>query len=114
MLPYEADMLAVMAEHDELARALLDPTEAEQVKAGEALRRTVAELHEMRGQQARVEEALRISEERLKAVLRATRMAFWVWDPPSDIATAPATRNKLRHASWGGIGSTRRGFERAS
>ena len=112
MLPYEADMLAVMAEHDELARALLDPTEAEQAKAGETLRRTVAELHQMRDERARVEEALRVSEERLKAVLRATHMAFWVWDPASDIVSASDTMNELYGMPPGEtFKSSRRGFE---
>ena len=88
-------MLMVMAKHSELAQVLLDPTEAEQVKAGEALRRTLAELLETRSERARVEEALRISEERLKAVLRAARMAYWVWDPATDVVSASDTIAEL-------------------
>jgi len=83
-LAYEADMLAVMAQHRELAQWLLDRTEAEHVRAGEALRRTLAELQEIRGERAKVAEALRLTEERLKSVLHAARMAFWVWDPATD------------------------------
>jgi PAS domain S-box-containing protein len=94
-LKYEPDMCAVMAEHDELARLLLDQTEAEQVKTGEELRRTLAELHESRGERARVEEALRISEERFKAALRATRMAFWEWESATDTVSASSTMDEL-------------------
>lgn len=43
-LAIEPDMLATLEKHDELARLLLDPSEAEQVNAGEALRQSLAEL----------------------------------------------------------------------
>ena len=94
-LEYEPDMLAVMAKHDDLARLLLDRNEAERAKAGDALRRALAELHESRGERARAEAALRISEERLKAVLDAARMAFWEWDPATDTVTASDTMADL-------------------
>lgn len=94
-LAYEADMQSLMAKHSELARMLLDRTEAEQVKAGEALRRTLAELQEMRGERARVEETLRITEQRLRSALHAARMAFWVWDPETDQVSASDTINEL-------------------
>jgi PAS domain S-box-containing protein len=94
-LACEDDMLAVLAKHPDLARLLLDRTEAEQVKAGEALRRTLTELQEIRGERARVEEALRLSEERLAAALRAARMAFWVWDPATDAVSASDTMDEL-------------------
>jgi len=41
-LAIEPDMLSVLEKHDELGRLLLDPSEAERVKAGEALRQTRA------------------------------------------------------------------------
>jgi PAS domain S-box-containing protein len=94
-LACEDDMLAVMAKHSDLARLLLDRTEAERVKAGEAMRRTLTELHEVRGERARVEAALRLSEERLAAALRAARMAFWVWDPATDTVSASETMDEL-------------------
>jgi PAS domain S-box-containing protein len=94
-LEYEPDMLAVMAKHDDLAGLLLDRTEAERAKAGDALRRALAELQESRGERARAEAALRVSEERLKAVLDAARMAFWEWDPATDTVTASDTMDDL-------------------
>jgi len=45
-LAIEPDMLSVLEKHHELARLLLDPSEAECVKAGEALRQTLAELED--------------------------------------------------------------------
>ncbi len=43
-LAVEADMRSVLEKHQELTRLLLDPSEADRVKAGEALRQTLAEL----------------------------------------------------------------------
>jgi PAS domain S-box-containing protein len=94
-LEYEPDMLAVMAKYDDLAKLLLDGTEAERAKASVALRRTLAELDQSRGARARAEEALRISEKRLKAVLDAARMAFWEWDPATDTVCASDTMGDL-------------------
>jgi PAS domain S-box-containing protein len=94
-LECEPDMLAVMAKHDDLAKLLLDPTDAERAKAGEALRRTLAELHESQGERARAEEALRISEERLQAVLDTARMAYWEWDFATDKVSASGTMDDL-------------------
>jgi PAS domain S-box-containing protein len=94
-LAFEPDMCAVMAKEADLARLLLDETEAVQVKAGEALRRTLAQLQDTQGERARAEEALRISEARLTAVLRAARMAYWEWDLTSDIVSASETMNEL-------------------
>ncbi len=94
-IEYESDMLAVLAKHDELAQLLLDRSEAERTKAGETLRRTLAELQDSRGERARVEEALRVSEERLKAVLHAARMAFWEWEPATDTVSASETMDDL-------------------
>jgi PAS domain S-box-containing protein len=45
-LAIEPDMLTVLEKHAELARLLFDPSEAENVKAGEALRQTLAELED--------------------------------------------------------------------
>jgi PAS domain S-box-containing protein len=94
-LAYEPDMLAVIARETDLARLMLDQSEAEGIKAGEALRRMLAELQESRGERARAEEALRISEERLKAVLLTSRMAFWEWDPATDTVSASETMDEL-------------------
>ena len=111
-LPYEADMLALMARHGELAALMLDQTEAEQVKAGETLRRTLAELHVMRGERAQVEQALRLSEERLAAALRAASMAYWVWDPATDTVNASDTLDELLGLPPGKrLDSGVRGFE---
>jgi hypothetical protein len=38
----------VLERHDELGRLLLDRSEAERVKAGEALRQTLAKLHDVK------------------------------------------------------------------
>ena len=94
-LEYEPDMLAVMAKHDELAQLLLDRSEAERTKAGETLRRTLVELQDSRGERAKVEKALRITEERLKAALHAARMAFWEWEPATDTVSASDTMDDL-------------------
>jgi PAS domain S-box-containing protein len=94
-LGYEPDMLAIMAKYDELAKLLLDPTEAVRAKAGEALRRTLAELQESRDERARAEEALRISEERLQAVLDAAHMAYWEWDFATGEICASSTMDDL-------------------
>jgi PAS domain S-box-containing protein len=45
-LAIEPDMLTMLEKHAELARLLLDPSEAENVKAGEALRHTLTELQD--------------------------------------------------------------------
>jgi PAS domain S-box-containing protein len=45
-LNIEPDMLRVLEKHDGLAQLLLDPVEAEQVRAGEALRQTLAVLED--------------------------------------------------------------------
>jgi PAS domain-containing protein len=45
-LAIEPDMLTALEKHAELARLLLDPSEAENVKAGEALRQTLAQLED--------------------------------------------------------------------
>jgi PAS domain S-box-containing protein len=111
-LAYETDMLAVMAKHGELARLLIDRSEAEHVKAGDAFRRTLAQLQEIRGEQARVEAALRITEERLQAVLRTAHMAFWAWDPATDTVSASLTMDELLGLPPGErLTSSRRGFE---
>ncbi len=94
-LAIEPDMLAVMSREAELARLLLDVTAAQHVKAGEALRRTLAELRATQGDRARAEEALRITEERLTVVLRAVRMAYWEWDPATDTVNVSDTMDEV-------------------
>jgi PAS domain S-box-containing protein len=62
-LAIEPDMLSVLEKHDGLARLLLDPSEAERVKAGEALRQTLAKLEDAQA-------SLRESKERLAAIVQ--------------------------------------------
>ena len=62
-LAIEPDMLAVLEKHDALATLLFDPSEAERVKAGEALRQTLARLQD-------AEASLRESNERLAAIVQ--------------------------------------------
>jgi PAS domain-containing protein len=62
-LAIEPDMLAVLEKHDVLARLLYDPSEAERVKAGEALRQTLAELKDTKA-------SLREGQERLAAIVQ--------------------------------------------
>jgi PAS domain S-box-containing protein len=72
-LAIEADMLAVLEKHQELARLLLDPSEAERVKAGEALRHTLAKLED-------VEASLRVSSETLELALQSAGQFAWEVD----------------------------------
>jgi PAS domain S-box-containing protein len=62
-LAIERDMLAVLEKHNVLARLLYDPSEAERVKAGEALRQTLAELKDTKA-------SLREGLERLAAIVQ--------------------------------------------
>jgi PAS domain S-box-containing protein len=110
-LEYETDMLAVMGQHDDLAKLLLDRTEAERAKASVALRRTLAELQESRGERARAEEALRISEARLQAVLSAARMAYWEWDFATDTVTASGRDDLFGLAAGERFQANSRGFD---
>ena len=63
-------MLAVLERHDDLARLLLDPSEAERVKAGEALRQTLAKLED-------VEASLRVSSQTLELALQSAGQFAW-------------------------------------
>lgn len=63
-LAIEADMLAVLEKHQELARLLFDPSEAERVKGGEALRQTLAKLED-------INSSLRVSSETLELALQS-------------------------------------------
>ena len=111
-LAYEPDMLAVMAKEAGLARVLLNVTEAQHVRAGEALRRTLAELRTTQGHRARAEEALRITEERLTAVLSAVRMAYWEWIPITDTVNASDTMDEILGLAPGQkFQSSTQGFE---
>ena len=62
-LAIEPDMLAVLEKHNVLARLLYDPSEAERVKAGAALRQTLAELKDTKA-------SLREGLERLAAIVQ--------------------------------------------
>jgi PAS domain S-box-containing protein len=69
----DSDMLAVLERHDELARLLLDPSEAERAKAGEALRQTLARLEN-------VEASLSVSSQTLELALQSAGQFAWEID----------------------------------
>jgi PAS domain S-box-containing protein len=69
----DPEMLAVLEKHDELARLLLDPSEAEHAKAGEALRQTLARLEN-------VESSLRVSGQTLELALHSAGQFAWEID----------------------------------
>jgi signal transduction histidine kinase len=64
-LGYESDMVALMRNHPDLARLLLDSSEAEWAHSGQALLRALDDLRSTSG-------ALRSSEERFRALVTAT------------------------------------------
>jgi len=72
-LAVDPDMLAVLERHDDMARLLLDPSEAERVKAGEALRQTLAKLED-------VEASLRVSRQTLELALQSAGQFAWEID----------------------------------
>src|SRR5215468_6836638 len=72
-LAIDPDMLTVLERHDDLARLLLDPSEAERVKAGEALRQTLAKLED-------VEASLRVSGQTLELALQSAGQFAWEID----------------------------------
>jgi PAS domain S-box-containing protein len=65
-LAIEPDMLTMLEKHDVLARLLLDPSEAEHAKAGEALRQTLVELKDTKSSLRESKEQLR----RLAAIVQ--------------------------------------------
>jgi PAS domain S-box-containing protein len=72
-LSIEPDMRSVLDKHEVLARLLLDPSDAERVKAGEALRRTLAELGDVKA-------SLRVSSEALELALVSGGQYVWEID----------------------------------
>jgi len=72
-LSIEPDMLSVLEKHEGLARLLLDPSDAERVKAGEALRQTLAELKDVKA-------SLRVSSEALELALVSAGQYIWEID----------------------------------
>jgi PAS domain S-box-containing protein len=66
-------MLAVLEKHRELARLLLDPSEAQRVKGGEALRQTLAKLED-------INSSLRVSSETLELALQSAGQFAWEID----------------------------------
>ena len=64
-LAFEADMLAIMNRHPELARLLLDGSDAEWANSSESLKRAHADLQSTAG-------TLRTTEERFRALVTAT------------------------------------------
>jgi PAS domain S-box-containing protein len=67
------DMVAVLETNGELARLLLDPSEAERAKAGEALHHTLARLED-------VEASLRVSSQTLELALQSAGQFAWEID----------------------------------
>ena len=73
-LDYESDMVELMRNHPELARLMLDTAEAEWAQSAQALRRALDDLRSTSG-------ALRFSEERLRALVVATRDMLYRMSP---------------------------------
>lgn len=73
-LGYERDMVAVLQGQPDLARLMLDSSEAEWAHSGRALRRALEDLHATSG-------ALRFSEERLSALTMATSDTLYRMSP---------------------------------
>ena len=73
-LAFEADMLAIMRQHPELARLMLDSSDAEWAQSSDALKRALADLQTTTG-------TLRDSEERFKALVTATSNVIYRMSP---------------------------------
>ena len=73
-LAYEADMLAVMHQHPELARLMLDTSDAEWAQSSDALKRALADLQTTAG-------TLRDTEERFRALVTATSDVIYRMSP---------------------------------
>src|SRR5262249_54958765 len=69
-LAIDPDMLPVLEKNRELARLLLDPSEAERVKAGEALSRTLDKLEDVKA-------SLRVSSQTLDLALQSAGQFAW-------------------------------------
>jgi PAS domain S-box-containing protein len=72
-LAIEPDMLSLLEKHEGLARMLFDASEAERVRAGEALRQTLAKLED-------VKTSLRASSETLELALQSAKQFAWEID----------------------------------
>lgn len=72
-LAFEPDMAAVIERHPDLARLVLDPSEAESATAGTALRRALVDLDN-------VKDSLRESEDRFHTLLMVAPVAMFVCD----------------------------------
>ena len=73
-ITYEADMVAVMKRHPELAQLMLDTSDAEWGQSGEVLRRALADLQSTAG-------TLRTTEERFRAFVTATSNVMYRMSP---------------------------------
>ena len=73
-IEYEADMAAIMKGHPELARLMLDTSEAEWAHSGEALQRALTDLQSTAG-------TLRATEERFRALVTATSDVVYRMSP---------------------------------
>ena len=72
-LSIEPDMLSVLEKHEGLARLLLDPSDAERVKAGEALRQALTKLEDFKA-------SLPVSTEILEIALQSAGQFAWEID----------------------------------
>jgi two-component sensor histidine kinase len=69
-LDIEPDMLSVLERNEGLAKLLLDPVDAESMKAGEGLRQALAELEDVKA-------SLRVSSEMLELALQSASQLAW-------------------------------------
>jgi hypothetical protein len=80
-LQYEPDMIELMRNHAELARLMLDSSDADWANSGQALRRALDDLRNTTG-------ALRFSEERFRALVMATSDILYRMNEPGAVSVA--------------------------
>jgi two-component system, chemotaxis family, CheB/CheR fusion protein len=86
-LAIEPDMVSVLERNEDLAKLLLDPADAESMKAGEGLRQALAELEDVKA-------SLRVSSEMLELALQsASQFAWEVGFDTLDVKTTGDTRS---------------------
>jgi signal transduction histidine kinase len=73
-LAFEADMVEIMSGHPELARLMLDSSDAQWAQSSEALQRALADLQSTAG-------TLRATEERFRALVTATSDVLYRMNP---------------------------------
>lgn len=83
-LAYETDMAAVIERRPDLARLLLDPSDAERVTAGAALRQALEELQEIKGSLREKDAVLQESEAQYRALFDSIDEGFCVIERIAD------------------------------